>query len=178
MNFTELLKQNGFEITEHNEKYLKVAELLGFDDVVKCIPFDLEILKKSYAIDTSFNNNLTPIKTWDSASGFYCKGADCFYVGSGLTRVYSKAGVTCFSNSNGVSLLKTVARKLVLDSLEAEKQVELKTPRGTFKGVEFATEQEARNAEYGYYFTDNGIDIYVKHTGKYSCEFAFVRRAC
>lgn len=56
--------------------------------------------------------------------------------------------------------------------------MELKTPRGTFKGVEFATEQEARNAEYGYYFTDNGIDIYVKHTDKYNCKFAFVRRAC
>lgn len=56
--------------------------------------------------------------------------------------------------------------------------MELKTPRGTFKGVEFATQQEAKDAGYGYYFTDNGIDIYVKHIDKYSCEFGFVRRTC
>ncbi len=52
----------------------------------------------------------------------------------------------------------------------------LKTPRGIFKGVEFATEQEARNAGYGYYFTQEEYDIYVLHTGQYTCEFGFVKR--
>lgn len=132
MNFKGLLKQNGFEITEYYEKYLKVAELLGFDDVVKCIPFDLETLKNSYAKDPYFNNHLTPIKKWDSASGFYCKGADCFYIGSDLTRLYSKAGVTYFSNSDGVSLLKTVAKKLVLDALRGEKEMNVLTCNGTY----------------------------------------------
>ncbi len=118
MNFKELLKQNGFEnITEHNEKYLKVAEIIGFDEVANCIPFELKTLKWSFAKDEHFNGNITPMSQWDLASGFYSKGAVCGFIGSQLTRLYHKAGINCFSNSDGVCLLKAVARKLVLDSL-------------------------------------------------------------
>ncbi len=78
------------------------------------IPF----LKKSYAKNQYFNTCLTPLKKWNAASGFYCKSGNC-----NLTRLYSKAGVTYFSNSDGVSLLKTVTKKLVLDALRGEKEI-------------------------------------------------------
>ncbi|MDE6947840.1 MAG: hypothetical protein K2P14_11705 [Anaeroplasmataceae bacterium] len=52
----------------------------------------------------------------------------------------------------------------------------LKTPRGTFKGIEFKTEEEVRKAGYGYYFTHEEYGIYILHTGQYTCEFGFIKR--
>lgn len=56
--------------------------------------------------------------------------------------------------------------------------MELMTPRGTFKGVEFATEQEARAEGYGYYCTENNIDIYLRYhqDNAHVCDTAFVKK--
>lgn len=51
-----------------------------------------------------------------------------------------------------------------------------KTPRGLFKGIVFVTEEEARKVGYGYYFTYEEYDVYILHTGEYTCEFGFVKR--
>lgn len=116
MTFKELLSREEIGVTDYS-KYLKVAEYIGFDDVANCIPFDLETLKESYEEDQNFNTEITPIRVWNFASGFYESGTNYLLIGSDLTELYHKAGINCFSVSNGVSLLKAVAKKLVMDSL-------------------------------------------------------------
>lgn len=114
-NLEDLLKNKGYgNIQGHQEKYIKIAELLGFESVVACIPFDLETLEKSYKQDPYFNTKITPINAWDLASGFKTdRYGNCSYIGSELTRLYQKNGVNCFSNSDGVCILKCVARKIL-----------------------------------------------------------------
>lgn len=52
---------------------------------------------------------------------------------------------------------------------------EIKTPRGTFKGEEFRTDDQARKNGYGFYFTNgDGTEIYTKHSDEYHCTFGFV----
>lgn len=55
--------------------------------------------------------------------------------------------------------------------------IEVKTPRGTFKGNEFKNIYDAERNGYGYYFTnDDGTDIYTKHSDEYHCTFGFIRK--
>ena len=56
--------------------------------------------------------------------------------------------------------------------------MELVTPRGTFNGIELATEKEARAEGYGYYATENNVDIFLRHhqDNHHLCDVAFVKR--
>lgn len=118
MNFNQLLGLNSFqkdvngnELT-HKEKQTKIINLLGYEEVKKCIPFTFDELKKAFATDKYFNN--LPLKKWDNASGFVCSGANAKIIGSHLTDVlYKKVGVDCFSLSDGVCILKNCARMWV-----------------------------------------------------------------
>ena len=96
----------------HEEYYGKIVEALGYDEVVSCVPYSVEVLDEKMKEDRHFNN--LPIRVWDLASGFRCVGADCFLVGSHLTALYRKHGVNCFSNSDGVCILKECAREMVM----------------------------------------------------------------
>lgn len=119
-NLLGLLKENGFEnIQDHNTKYLTIANLLGIEEVKNCIPFTMDELIESYKADEHFNGKITPISKWDNASGFYSNNRTgaCIYIGSKLTRLYNAKGVNVFSCSDGVCILKSVARSMVLEHL-------------------------------------------------------------
>ena len=91
----------------HKEKYQFLINYLGYDEVKKCIPFTLAEIKKALPRDEYLNN--LPLAKWDRAAGF-SPNSSCKYIGSRLTLLYKEKGITAFSCSNGVSLLKECAR--------------------------------------------------------------------
>ena len=96
----------------HTEDYYKkIINLLGYENVKRCVPFTIAELKKSK--DKHFND--LPLKTWDLASGFVVYSTECKHVGSMLTSLYRTVGVNSFSCSTGVSILKTCARMMIAD---------------------------------------------------------------
>lgn len=117
MNFREAM-QPGMTSMEyldipHDEKYEMIVNSIGYEDVKRCIPFSLDVLKKAYAEDKNFNN--LGIGTWDLAAGFkQAAQGRCILVRSRLTNLYwEKCKVNTFSCSDGVCILKCCARMWV-----------------------------------------------------------------
>lgn len=104
----------------HEDYYRAIIKALGPAKVRKLIPFSLEQLRASYEQDKAFNTSLTPLTVWDYASGFRTKTntALCEHIGSPLTALYASIGVDCYSNSEGVSILKQAARDMLADTKE------------------------------------------------------------
>lgn len=104
----------------YKEKYRKIVEFLGFEEVRKCIPFTLEELKEAYEEDECLNNLL--MEKFDLAAGFKTKDCDVIFVGSRLTGLYKKAGVDTYSLVTGVCILKECAREWIEQELLKEKE--------------------------------------------------------
>lgn len=102
----------------YREYMRRVINQLGLENVKRYLPFDIEFLKEKFEEDVYFNN--TPIQAWDYAAGFipyidkktktreYKQTSTLFDLGG----LFVKNGITCFSPSDGVSVLKTAARIL------------------------------------------------------------------
>ena len=99
------------EKMEHRAIYQRAVERFGGLKAIKpLIPFGLEEIKKALENGDEHLNTL-PISKWDSASGFYCRGANCIpQFGANIWRLYRERGVTSVSCSQGVCLLKEAAR--------------------------------------------------------------------
>ena len=107
-----------FDFT-HEEYFDMVIDALGYDEVKRCVPFDLETLKTKIKRDRHLNN--TPMRTWDYASGFVVYvdrwGAEQVEpCDSPLRTLLKKHKVNCYSNSEGVCILKNCARRMVMES--------------------------------------------------------------
>lgn len=87
----------GLELS-HQEKYKKIVDALGFDNVKKCLPYDLDTLKKAVKKDKHLNN--LSLKTWDRTT-------------PALSNLYRSKGVTSWSLSQSVCVLKECARMWV-----------------------------------------------------------------
>ena len=105
----------GIEISWHD--YMgRVIEKLGIENIKRFIPFGLDYLKEKLKEDIHFNN--TDIRQWDSASGFVpevnrkTKVQEWKYLRYGLGSLFVDNGITCFSPSDGVCVLKEAARRL------------------------------------------------------------------
>ena len=94
-------------------------EDLGFEELVRCLPYTLEVLQEKYKDDKHFNN--TSLKAWDLAAGFIERGRRVFLHRSTLRAMLLEKGVNVYSCSDGVHLLKSVARKLVGEQEKGEK---------------------------------------------------------
>ena len=92
----------------HKEQYEFLINYLGYEQVKKCIPYSLAQIKNALPNDKYLNN--LPISEWDRAAGFVQRGAQYQFIGSQLTFLYRQKGITSFSCSNGVSILKECAR--------------------------------------------------------------------
>ena len=94
----------------HEENMHRIIAVLGYENVKRCIPFSLAEIKAALPRDRYLNN--LSISKWRNASGVYVN--DC----SGTTRIfytplvglYRAHGINCFSQSDGVSILKECAR--------------------------------------------------------------------
>lgn len=123
MNLDELLKQHGLYSDDHETYYKNAINFLGYDKIKKCVPYDINILIKSYDNGNNkyLNGNITPMKKWDIASGFNWnnnyQSARSAMIWSELTDIYRKNGITSWSNSTGVSLLKNCALMMIKEAI-------------------------------------------------------------
>lgn len=99
----------------HQEIYGRMIELLGgVDTVWKCVPFSMGEIRHALFSDQHLNN--LPMRKWDAAAGFVeyvnmrSKTKEMRRVGSLLQILLQKAGVTCYSPSECVCVLKECAR--------------------------------------------------------------------
>ncbi len=109
-------KTFGRYTNETYERYYKnVVNRLGLENIRPIIPFTKEELVEAYAINTSFNTNNTPIRKWNAAAGFSenPKSGIITIFGSKLIMMLKNEGVTSFSPSQLVCILKEAAKMIV-----------------------------------------------------------------
>lgn len=107
------------ERLSHEAVYGRIIEVLGgLDAVWKYVPYSLEKIRKAIVKDPHLNN--LPMTNWDRASGFYCRGGNCKFIGGGIWELYRKAGINSASNATGVCILKEAARRMVEREAEHE----------------------------------------------------------
>ena len=94
----------------------RVIDKLGIDNIRPYIPFSIDFLKGKLAEDEHFNN--TKLAAWEWASGFISevnrktKALECKPVNGGIAHLFVANGITSFSSSDGVCVLKETARIL------------------------------------------------------------------
>jgi hypothetical protein len=104
----------GKEISWHD--YMgRVIEKLGLENIKPYIPYSLSYLKEKVEEDKHLNN--TNIHRWDAAAGYSTSPfrANIDYLGTGIASLFVRNGITCFSLSDGVCVLKEAARRLCED---------------------------------------------------------------
>lgn len=109
-------KTTGKEI-EWREYMGRVVKQLGIENIKPYIPYSINTLKKYFNEgDVHFNN--TNIERWDDAGGFKqilnarTKTIEYLKISSGLTNLLHRNGITCYSPSDTVCILKEAARIL------------------------------------------------------------------
>jgi hypothetical protein len=117
LNWQQVDIATGEKLT-HREKYKRIIDVLGYEDVKRCIPFTLDEIRKALKKDENLNN-LT-LKRWDAAAGFSCPRGECYLIHSQLTNLYRKAGINAFSCSDGVCILKECAKLWAEEDLNNE----------------------------------------------------------
>lgn len=116
MNVKEFAEKHGIieDDLTHDEYYTRVVDALGYEDVLKYIPFSLVEVAKAIKKDEHLNN--LSLDKWDEMSGIgleYNKVCSCkspYHNHKGLYHVYRKHGITCFSQCDGVCILKRCAK--------------------------------------------------------------------
>ncbi len=99
----------GQEVPWHD--YMRrVIDKLGLDDIKPYIPYEIDYLKEKLKEDVHLNN--TTLQRWDEASGFCFHRGEPYYTACGLSILFRRNGITCFSPSDGVCVLKEAARIL------------------------------------------------------------------
>lgn len=100
----------------HTEYMHRIIDKLGLENIARYIPFDINYLKEKFKRDKNFNN--TTMQAWDVAAGFIPQinrkthTLEYNQAHSGLAYLFTSNGITCFSVSEGVSVLKETARIL------------------------------------------------------------------
>ena len=109
-------KISGKEV-EWREYMVRVVNKLGINNIKPYIPYSMYILKKLFSEgDVHFNN--TNLERWDEAGGFRqiyncrTKTIEFLRMSSGLTCLLHRNGITCYSPSETVCILKEAARIL------------------------------------------------------------------
>lgn len=99
------------------EDYMsRVIEKLGIENIKRYIPYEIDYLKEKLKDDIHLNN--TNIRAWDAASGFIpvvnrkTKVQEYKRLHYGIGNLFLDNGITCFSLSDGVCVLKEAARRL------------------------------------------------------------------
>lgn len=100
----------------YTEYMHRIIDKLGLENIARHIPFDVDCLKEKFKRDKNFNN--TTMQAWDVAAGFIpyinkkTHTLEYNQTHSGLAYLFIANRITCFSVSEGVSVLKETARIL------------------------------------------------------------------
>lgn len=99
---------------EWEKYYDKAIDALGYEAVKRCVPFKFEELRSMYKRDHNFNIKQ---KIWQNASGLAFSNATgrCYFIDAPLRDLFHNKGVTIWSQSEGVSILKRCAERMVQD---------------------------------------------------------------
>lgn len=116
MNIKQFMLNKGIDKDElsHNEFYTKVVDTLGYKDILKYVPFSLLEIKRAFEKDVHLNN--LPLKKWDEMSGIgmifnhQYKSYQPYHNHKGMYFIYKKHGINCYSQCDGVCILKQCAR--------------------------------------------------------------------
>ena len=96
--------------TPHKEKYRTFVNGLGYKEIKLCIPYPIDAIKEALSKGDKYLNTL-PMEAWDTASGVILDDEQVPHAYTNrLTLIYKKAGITVFSQSEGVCILKEAAR--------------------------------------------------------------------
>ena len=99
----------------HRDKYKAYLDFVGFDNVIKYVPFSEEQITKALKDGDDALNTLS-IKKWDAATGIEIIRNNKTYASKAIIRGYgvidalANVGITSASQSECVSLLKEAAR--------------------------------------------------------------------
>lgn len=94
----------------------RIIEKLGIDNIKPYIPYEIDYLKAKLKEDVHLNN--TELRRWDGAAGFVpvlnrtAQIEEYKRLSGGLAYLFVCNGITCFSPSDGVCVLKEAARML------------------------------------------------------------------
>lgn len=101
---------------EWKEYMGRIIRKLGIENIRPYLPYSLEYLKEKLKTDIHLNN--TSLRAWDDATGFIpyiTKAGVQQYTAShysGVSGLFVRNGITSFSVSDGVCVLKETARLL------------------------------------------------------------------
>lgn len=119
MTINEILGKNyPMDGTTFRQFYGAIIEKLGEEAVRECIPFDRDILAEQYEKDEHLNFQM---RLWDMASGFSVhrdrhSGTEIVSpIPSQLRSLLARSGVNCYSNAEGVCILKECARRMLAE---------------------------------------------------------------
>ena len=105
--------------SNHTDTMINAIALFGYENLVPLVPFSLPEIRNAYSSGDVHLNTLDMNK-WDAAAGFRFIRTDddelMVMVASPLTRLYREHGINAYSCSEGVSLLKTVAIRMLKES--------------------------------------------------------------
>ena len=147
-----------------NDYLRRIVNKLGFENVTKYIPFGYATLQEKYEEDENFNN--TELTEWLYAAGFKsyinCKTQEetIFQLRRGLAAMFTKNGITCFSPSEGVSVLKEAARMMFNEIVKFK--FRLDTPYGSRYNEHYAkSEKRAKSVinQWNEEFIDTGYCV-------------------
>lgn len=102
------------------EYMARIIGKLGLHNIKSYIPFSLDLIREKLKEDEHLNN--TDIRSWDLATGFApyinknTKTQEYERTRYGLTSLFRMNGITCYSVSEGVCVLKEAARLLVRET--------------------------------------------------------------
>lgn len=124
-NITSMFRDidTGTEVS-HTEYMCRVIDKLGLENVARYIPFDIDYLKEKLKRDKNLNN--TELRMWNGAAGFIpninkkTHTLDYIQTHTGLANLFIANGITCFSVSDGVCVLKEAARMLCKEGYDDE----------------------------------------------------------
>ena len=113
---------------DYNEKIDRYIDLLGYENLKKFLPRSREELYKAYKKDRHFNN--IPLVEWEKAAGYNSFSYDEAYknrhvygslprCSGAFLRLLESHGVTVFSMSECVSILKHTAERWILERLDS-----------------------------------------------------------
>ncbi len=109
--------------TPYEERVEKWIELLGYENILKCLPFsrpELEISYEDTPNDPNFSN--LPQYIWELGAGFRTDFIRP-YLGSRLCKLYVDNDIDKFTCEEGVSILKRVAYIYVTEALNEEDEI-------------------------------------------------------
>lgn len=108
------------------EDYMhRVIGKLGLENIRPYLPYNIEHLQERFKSDENFNN--TKLEHWETCAGMVrninrnTKVLEYIPTKDGLSAVFLRNGITCFSVSDGVCVLKEAAKILVKEECNEQK---------------------------------------------------------